>query len=344
MLTISNAIATASSGSLLVVAAGVYQETSWNLGAKNLTLLPQGLVAIFGYIDSVGDGIPDWWRQLYFGGSGMTTNSSSCASCDPDGDGLSNLQEYLLGSNPTDPNSPYPRNPPGNLFFYDNLGRLAVVIATNGTDAAIYNYDAVGNITAILTQTVSSVNLFEFSPVTGSGNTTITLQGTGFSANLANNTVLFGSITAQVVNATFNQLQVLVPTNAVNGLISVGTPLGISTNSGSFTAGIGVSISPNSITLSMLSTQQFIATVYGTNTQSVTWTLNNWISAGSTSLWGMISTSGLYIPPADPPPGGLVTVQASSTVDTDPLIAGTATITIVTPLGPIFSPTLSVGP
>ena len=48
-------------------------------------------------------------------------------------------------------------------FFYDNLGRLAVVIATNGTNAAFYDYDAVGNITAIRTQTVSAVNLFVYS-------------------------------------------------------------------------------------------------------------------------------------------------------------------------------------
>ena len=51
--------------------------------------------------DSVGDGIPNWWRQQHFGNA-MTTNSVSCAACDPDGDGLSNLQEFLAG---TDPNN-----------------------------------------------------------------------------------------------------------------------------------------------------------------------------------------------------------------------------------------------
>ncbi len=48
----------------------------------------------------VGDGIPGWWRLQYFG-DGLTTNGSSCASCDPDGDGHTNLAEYQAGTDPT---------------------------------------------------------------------------------------------------------------------------------------------------------------------------------------------------------------------------------------------------
>jgi hypothetical protein len=54
-----------------------------------------------GFVDSVGDGIPDWWRAKYFGGTGTTTNNLSCAACDPDGDGMSNGQEYVADTNPT---------------------------------------------------------------------------------------------------------------------------------------------------------------------------------------------------------------------------------------------------
>ncbi len=50
--------------------------------------------------DSIGDGIPDWWRQFYFD-SGTATNSFTCASCSYIGDGVSNLEKYLEGRDPT---------------------------------------------------------------------------------------------------------------------------------------------------------------------------------------------------------------------------------------------------
>ena len=52
------------------------------------------------WLDSIGDGIPDWWRAQYFG-VGNATNAFSCATCDPDGDGASNLGEFLADTNPT---------------------------------------------------------------------------------------------------------------------------------------------------------------------------------------------------------------------------------------------------
>jgi hypothetical protein len=47
------------------------------------------------WIDSRGCGMPDWWQLYYFG------NMTNLATGDFDGDGVSNLQEFFDGTNPT---------------------------------------------------------------------------------------------------------------------------------------------------------------------------------------------------------------------------------------------------
>jgi hypothetical protein len=75
----------------------------------NDTTLAYSVLSLSG--DSVGDGIPDVWRAQYFPNqptnniNGTATNALSCAACDPDGDGMSNMQEYLAGTDPTNPGS-----------------------------------------------------------------------------------------------------------------------------------------------------------------------------------------------------------------------------------------------
>jgi hypothetical protein len=55
------------------------------------------------WFDSNANGLPDWWEVRYFG------NLDQTADGDFDGDGVSNLDEYLEGTNPADPTSYNPR-------------------------------------------------------------------------------------------------------------------------------------------------------------------------------------------------------------------------------------------
>ncbi len=56
-------------------------------------------------LDSDADSIPDWWTILYFGHPTGQASDLSQAQDDADGNGMSNLQKYLAGLNPIDPNS-----------------------------------------------------------------------------------------------------------------------------------------------------------------------------------------------------------------------------------------------
>jgi hypothetical protein len=48
-------------------------------------------------VDTDGDGMPDWWEKKY----GLNPNDPSDAAQDKDGDGYTNLEEYLNGTEPT---------------------------------------------------------------------------------------------------------------------------------------------------------------------------------------------------------------------------------------------------
>jgi hypothetical protein len=81
---------------------------SWDAGLVSGDLNSAGdafALANWPAVDSDGDGIPDWWMIQYFGHPTGQAGDLSRAQDDADGDGMSNLQEFLSGTIPTNPAS-----------------------------------------------------------------------------------------------------------------------------------------------------------------------------------------------------------------------------------------------
>jgi hypothetical protein len=96
--------ATVSSWSAMTVVAIVpTSATSGPVVANVNGVSSNGLTFTVGPADSDSDGLPDVWELQYFG------NLTQGPNGDPDGDGVSNLLEYLQGRDPTKGTIPDPK-------------------------------------------------------------------------------------------------------------------------------------------------------------------------------------------------------------------------------------------
>jgi YD repeat-containing protein len=119
-------------------------------------------------------------------------------------------------------------------YVYDELGRLVGAIDASG-DAVIYKYDAVGNVLSISRQSSAQLSIISFSPQSGLAGAAVTINGTGFSAIAAQNTVQFNGVAASVVSSTASQIVVTVPASATTGPIAVTTSSASVSSTGNFT-------------------------------------------------------------------------------------------------------------
>lgn len=105
-------------------------------------------------------------------------------------------------------------------YVYDANGRLLAVTNDAG-ESARYVYDVMGNILKVDRLAADQLALFAFTPGRGVSGMQVRLMGNAFSANPGANVVRFSGATASVINASNNELVVIVPAGAVTGPISV---------------------------------------------------------------------------------------------------------------------------
>jgi len=72
-------------------------KLSWSSPSTPKRVIPQNQLYSQPEMDPSGSGLPVLWEEHYFGRTGVDPNA------DPDGDGLSNLQEYRQHTDPTNP-------------------------------------------------------------------------------------------------------------------------------------------------------------------------------------------------------------------------------------------------
>jgi YD repeat-containing protein len=225
----------------------------------------------------------------------------------------------------------------GTTFYgYDANGRLHVVVSPTG-EAAVYEYDAAGNFTAIRRITADTLQLFGFTPTSGRPGDQVAFFGTGFGAGVSS--VSFNGTAAQIVSVVANAVTATVPSAATTGLVTIAAAKGAVTTSTPFTVLASVQVFPANAIVLVNQTFQFTAADSVSGDIGVTWSVNDVV--GGNSSVGTITQSGLYTAPGQAL--GSVTIKATS--NSTSTISGQAQVRVRDPnnLGAVFSRGVSVG-
>ncbi|MEK7784057.1 MAG: hypothetical protein AAB658_01370, partial [Chloroflexota bacterium] len=120
-------------------------------------------------------------------------------------------------------------------YYYDELGRLIGVV-DGQNNAAVYQYDAVGNLLKIdrFTTAGGNVGIFFFTPGSSLVNKPVEIRGFGYTSPPSSNQVSFNGATASVVSGTSGSLMVTVPTGATTGPVTVTNSNGTATSPQAF--------------------------------------------------------------------------------------------------------------
>ena len=119
-------------------------------------------------------------------------------------------------------------------YVYDDLGRLVAVVDPAG-QTTVYTYDAAGNLLSVSNNASSQLSVVSFTPNHGKAGDVVTIFGSAFIANPAQNTVSFNGTPATVTAASATALVAVVPAGATTGPIGVSNANGSAVSAAAFT-------------------------------------------------------------------------------------------------------------
>lgn len=118
-------------------------------------------------------------------------------------------------------------------YVYDDLGRLVAVVDPSG-QTTVYTYDPAGNLLSVSNNASTQLSIVSFAPNHGKAGDSVTIIGSAFIANPAQNAVAFNGAPATVTAATTTSLIATVPAGATTGPISVSNVNGAASSAGVF--------------------------------------------------------------------------------------------------------------
>jgi len=120
------------------------------------------------------------------------------------------------------------------LYVYDDLGRLVAAVDPSG-QTTVYTYDGAGNLLSVSNTSSSQLSVVSFTPNHGKAGDAVTIFGSAFIPDPAQNTVSFNGTPAAVSAATATSIVAAVPSGATTGPITVSNANGTATSANSFT-------------------------------------------------------------------------------------------------------------
>lgn len=220
-------------------------------------------------------------------------------------------------------------------YVHDDNGRLHAVISPTG-EAVVYEYDAVGNITAIRRLGNDSLAILGFSPHEGLPGDQVKFFGVGFGGGVTD--VIFNGASAAIASVTVSTVVATVPQAATTGLVTITTPRGSVTTIVPFTIA-SLRIRPSFAALKFGQSVQFTAEAVLTSLeQNIQWRVNDAI--GGNAIVGAISPAGLYTAPNTR--HRLVSIRAASIADASGFAEAHVSISDPNDVQSVFAASVSV--